>query len=183
MNMSGSLTSESGCGGKQGFLRRIKPKGSGRDKLIAVPVEHNPSERICPKGECLSPCSALDRTSKDDPTRSGLAVRASLCAGGHNESSDVRGRNDPQAFREEGINRNPPPLGVGRFNGDWEPAKLRDWLNWRIFVVELISLVTWSTIVLKVLGVVTIGLLTICGYSLGAILLLSLVIAIEDSLK
>ena len=113
--MRSSLITESGYSGKQGFLRCVKSEGSGRDKLIAVPAEHNPSESIRPKGVCLSPCSALDRTSKDDPKRSRLAVRTSLHAGGHIKNSDVRGRNDPRASREGGLIRNPPPLGEGRF--------------------------------------------------------------------
>ena len=94
-----------------------KTNGSGRDNPNAVNAGNNPSNRIRPSGVCLSPCSALDWTSKDDPERSGLAVRTSQCASGHigNENSDVRGRNGPQASREGGIDRNPPPLGVGRF--------------------------------------------------------------------
>jgi len=112
--MACSLT---GCSGSSGnkVPPLVKTNGSERDKPIVVQTGHNPFNSIRPKGVCLSPCSALDRTSKDDPKRSGLAVRASQCTSGYNKNSDVRGWNVPQTSREGGIDRNPLPSGMGRF--------------------------------------------------------------------
>ena len=93
-----------------------KTEGSGQDKLNAVQAEHNLSNAFARKGVCFSPRSALQEASKDDLDRSGSAVRTSLCAGGHEKNSGVRARNEPRALREEGIDRNPLPLGMGRFN-------------------------------------------------------------------
>src|ERR1035437_5439854 len=113
--MNCSLISELVVAGNKVSSATENLNGSERDKPIVVQTGHNPFNCIRPKGVCLSLQSVLERTAKADPNRSRSMVRASLCAGGHTKSSDARGRNDPRASREGGINRNPPPLGVGRF--------------------------------------------------------------------
>src|ERR1035437_5600003 len=113
--MNCSLISELLVAGNKVSSATENLNGSERDKPIVVQTGHNPFNCIRPKGVCLSLQSVLERTAKADPNRSRSMVRASLCAGGHTKSSDARPRNDPRASREGGINRNPPPLGVGRF--------------------------------------------------------------------
>src|ERR1035437_1330758 len=124
--MNCSLISELLVAGNKVSSATENLNGSERDKPIVVQTGHNPFNCIRPKGVCLSLQSVLERTAKADPNRSRSMVRASLCAGGHTKSSDARGRNDPRASREGGINRNPPPLGVGRFNMF---LKLLDWFD------------------------------------------------------
>jgi hypothetical protein len=103
---------ECGFGGKQGFLRRIKSNGSERDKLSVVQTEHNPFKCIRLRrllftlirfGEGIGRCP-------DPKWTCGKNIIAYLWV---HKNSGVWGRNDPQAFREEGIDRNLAPKGMG----------------------------------------------------------------------
>jgi hypothetical protein len=84
-NVACSLTGCSGSAGNK-VPPLVKTNGSERDKPNVVQTGHNPFNSTRHFGVCLSPRSALDRTSKDDPKRSGLAVRASQCTGGYNKT-------------------------------------------------------------------------------------------------